>query len=314
VLLGVVAAGGGAGASRQRGAAGATTVLVSVNSSGQEASDGSFWPSPSADGRYVAFYSYASNLVPHDTNDARDVFVRDLELGVTERVSVSSTGHQTRVGGYAFPPSISADGRYVAFVSGGANLVADDTNGHEDVFVRDLELGVTERVSVSSSGHQTHLGGSYPSISADGRYVAFVSGGANLAPHDTNGKRDVFVRDLQLGVTRRVSVSSTGEHANGHSALPSISADGRFVAFGSDASNLVPHDTNGYGDVFVRDRKLGVTRRVSVSSSGEQADDESNYGAAISADGHYVAFTSYASNMPPHDASNGSGVFLRGPL
>jgi Tol biopolymer transport system component len=180
------------------------------------------------------------------------VFVRDRKRGVTRRVSVSSNGLQGDANSYG--ASISADGRYVAFVSGASTLVADDTNGTFDVFVRDRLRGRTRRVSVSTSGLQGDGDSFAPSISADGRYVAFASRASTLVAHDTNGMQDLLVRDRQLGVTRRVSISTAGLQADGDSENPAISADGRYVAFDSVATDLVAHDTNGSSDVFVRSR------------------------------------------------------------
>ncbi|MDI6844046.1 MAG: Ig-like domain-containing protein [Anaerosomatales bacterium] len=285
-----------------------TTTRVSVSSSGEEGNDYSNTPSISADGRYVTFYSFASNLVSDDTNSVHDVFVRDLASGETTRVSVSSSGVQGN--SYSYDPSISADGRYVAFYSHARNLVPDDTNGADDIFVRDLATGTTTRVSVSSSGEEGN-GDSYdPCISADGRYVAFYSSASNLVAGDTNGKQDIFVRDLATGTTTRVSVSSSGEEGNGDSYDPCISADGRYAAFHSYASNLVAGDTNGTVDIFVRDLATGTTTRANVSSSRQEANGLS-YHASISADGRYVAFYSAASNLVPGDTNWFYDVFVR---
>jgi Tol biopolymer transport system component len=182
-----------------------------------------------------------------------DIFVRDTVTGRTTRVSVSSRERQANAGSQQ--ASISADGRYVAFVSFASNLVAGDTNGTWDVFMRDTAKGKTTRVSVSSGGQQGNDQSGTPSISADGRYVAFYSYASNLVAGDTNGKADVFVRDTVTGRTTRVSVSSRERQGNGYSYEPSISTDGRYVAFYSLASNLVAGDTNTAGDIFVRDRR-----------------------------------------------------------
>ncbi len=190
-------------------------------------------------------------------------------------------------------PAISAEGRYVAFRSEASNLVADDTNGTADVFVADRVSGETERVSISSSSAEANAESSQPAISADGRYVAFRSAASNLVFGDSNAAADVFVRDRLTGETTRVSVSSSGGQANGQSSAPSISADGSFVAFASEASDVVSGDGNGLADVFVRDRLTGQTTRVSVSSSGGQANGQSSE-PAISADGRYVGFGSEA--------------------
>jgi len=285
-----------------------TTTRVSVDSSGNEANGHSCWPAIGADGRYVAFQSYASNLVPGDTNDASDVFVHDRLTGVTERVSVDSAGNQGS--GWSEFPAISADGRYVAFESEASNLVSGDTNWVPDVFVHDRLTGATERVSVDSAGNQGNSWSELPAISADGRYVAFQSYAFNLVPGDTNGA-DVFVHDRQTGVTERVSVNSAGNQANSDSWSPAISADGRYVAFDSGASNLVAGDTNYALDVFVHDRQTGVTQRVSVDSAGNQGNDYSwSEFPTISADGRYVAFQSHAFNLVPGDTNDASDVFV----
>lgn len=294
------------------------TERISVATDGAEASAGSLSSSVSENGRYVSFESAASNLVLEDTNGSWDVFVRDREAGVTQRVSVGPNGEQGDDD--AFAPSISADGRFVAFYSDASNLVPDDTNGAPDVFVHDLTAGVTERASVATDGTQgvgysaptlgtPANGGSYfPSLSADGRHVSFWSSAANLVPDDTNERTDVFVRDLENGVTERVSMG-TGEETNGHSYTSSMSADGRYVAFESWASNLVPSDINKAPDIFVHDRDASVTERVSVGVDGVEGNDYA-FAPSISSDGRYVAFSSVASTLVPADTKD-SDVFLR---
>ncbi|ANK91567.1 MULTISPECIES: TolB family protein [Rhizobium] len=284
-----------------------TTTRVSVDSGGVQGNGHSTEPSISNDGRYIAFQSAASNLVAGDTNFRSDIFVRDLQLGTTTRVSVDSAGVQGD--GHSNHASISNDGRYVAFDSTADNLVAGDTNGFQDVFVRDLQLGMTTRVSVGSEGGQANFGGVEPSISGDGRYVAFRSDSSNLVAGDTNGTSDIFVRDLQLGTTTRVSVYSAGGEANGFCFEPSISADGRYVAFTSEATNLVAGDTNGTPDVFVRDLQLNTTTRVSVDSAGGEA-NYSSYEPSISADGRYVTFASDATNLFAGDTNGATDTFV----
>src|SRR3954469_12976392 len=283
------------------------TRRISVNSNGVQANGASVEPSISADGRYIAFDSEASNLVAGDTNGASDVFIRDMTNHVTRRLSVTSSGAQSK--GVSFDPSISADGRYVAFDSSAVNLVKGDTNGSTDVFVRDRTNAVTRLISVSSSGVQASTGAVGPSISADGRYVAFRSDASNLVNGDTNPYFDVFVRDQINKSTKRVSISSTGTEGNSDSFAPSISADGRFVAFTSDASNLVADDTNFAFDVLVRDRTNQITSRVSVGAAGVQGNSDS-YASAVSADGNFVAYQSVATNLVNDDTNGVNDIFV----
>jgi Tol biopolymer transport system component len=211
----------------------------------------SFGPAISTNGRFVAFQSEANDLVPGRTNIIDDIFVHDRQTHTTRRVSISSTGVLANDG--SFNAAISGDGRFVAFNSSATNLVADDTNGAPDSFVRDRLNGTTERVSVNSAEQQANGSiGFGLAISADGRYVAFSSSATNLVVNDTNNCEDVFVRDRTLGTTIRVSVASNGTQANGCSFNPAISADGQHVAFESLASNLVTGDSNNRKDVFVR--------------------------------------------------------------
>ncbi|TAH36875.1 MAG: calcium-binding protein [Planctomycetota bacterium] len=284
------------------------TTRVSVDSTGVQGNGNSFGVSISADGRSVAFHSYAGNLVPGDTNGWDDIFVHDRLTGQTARVSVDSAGAQGNGGG-ANVPSISADDRFVAFSSSASNLVPGDTNGTTDVFVHDRQTGQTTRVSMDSNGVQGS-GFSYStSISADGRFVAFTSSASNLVPGDTNAADDIFVHNRQTGLTTRVSVDFTGAQGNGYSRTPSISADGRSVAFQSYASNLVAGDTNGIPDTFVHDRQTGLTTRVSVDSTGAQGNGYSSW-PSISADGRFVAFFGNASNLVPGDTNNADDVFV----
>jgi Tol biopolymer transport system component len=278
-----------------------TTARVNVSSGGAQARGlprGTSSPNDggpiSAAGRYVAFDSKASNLVPGDTNGASDVFVHDRVKGTTVRVSVSSTGKQGN--GNSFVDGISADGRYVVFESDASNLVPGDTNRASDVFVHDRLTGTTERVSVSSTGTQADDFSDFAAISADGRFVAFESAASNLVPDDSGVVPQVFVHDMLEGTTELVSVGSGGAPANDESDQPSISGDGRFVAFESAASNLVPDDTNNAEDVFVRDRRTATTELVSISTGGAQGNNESG-DPTISADGRFVAFDSGSSNL-----------------
>ncbi len=260
---------------------------VSVESGGNQGGWGSYDPSISADGRYVAFES-AWLFAP--ASHAENIFVRDRRTGATELVSVASDGSPSNLYGDSYTPFISGDGRIVAFTSRATNFVPGDTNGVGDVFVRDRQTHTTERVSIDSSGAQAN-GESYAySISPDGRFVAFSSDATNLVPGDLGGFYDVFLRDRRTSTTELVSVSSSGAQGNGHSYNSSVSADGRFVAFLSDASNLVQGDTNQFTDVFVRDRASGTTERVSVGMNGQTNWYTSWYTPAVTPDGRYVAF------------------------
>ena len=283
---------------------------MSVSSSGRQGNDysGAGGLAISAKGRFVAFGSSASNLVPGDTNGFEDVFVHDRRSGRTERVSVSTTGKQGN--NLSMSPSISANGRFVTFNSDASNLVPGDANGTIDVFIRDRKLGTTELISISSSGQQGNGFNSGGAISADGRFVAFDTQADNLVPGDTNGHNDVFVRDRLKGTTERVSISSQGVQGNDLSDDAALSANGRFVVFQSYATNLVKGDTNGTVDIFVRDRDLGTTERVSVSSGGVQADRASDRGS-ITDGGRFVAFGSDARNLVPGDANGATDIFVR---
>jgi Tol biopolymer transport system component len=287
------------------------TSRVSINTSGHQANGRSAVPLLSADGRYVAFLSDATNLFAGDTNGLTDVFVRDRELHRTERVSIRADGVQAN--GASFLPSISADGRYVAFASDATDLVAADTNGQTDVFVRDRLEDKTYRVSIGGAGVQGNAPSYSPSVSADGRFVAFDSVADNLVPGDTNSRDDVFVRDRALHQTSLVSITTQGVQGNQGSVSAAISGDGRFVTFRSLATNLVGDDTNGFEDVFVRDRLLDQTSRVSVSTGGTQGDDDS-FSSSVSADGRFVAFDSFATNLVPGDTNGALDVFIRGAL
>jgi len=282
--------------------------VASVTSRGAQANDESLESAISADGRFVAFTSFASNLARNDTNGASDIFLRDRQAGYTERVSVGSDGRQAN--GNSWQPCVSADGRLVAFYSTASNLVPDDRGDMQDVFVRDRQTRQTRRVSETREGTAANGYSVQPALSGNGRYVAFVSDASNLAPRDTNGRIDVFVKDLETGAVERVSVSSSGTQGNGGSYEPALSANGRYVVFESFASNLVPGDTNRSYDVFVHDRETHTTSRVSSGVNGLQADDAS-WTPSVSADARYVAFRSDATNLAPADGNRSSDVYVR---
>lgn len=290
------------------------TLRVSLTEDGRQARFGGILsigsnPVVSRDGRYVAFESY-SPLVADDTNAKWDIYLRDRLTGTTERVSVTSDGSQVAGSSDGWGLAISPDGRFVVFGSLASDLVPGDTNSCPDVFVRDRRNRTTERVSVGTGGTQGNSDSDMGRISDDGRYVAFESRASNLVPGDTNADWDVFVRDRIAGTTERVSVARSGAEVHGFSGQPSISSDGRYVAFSSTAPDLVPGDSNGVGDVFVRDRWNGTTDLVSVATGGGQA-NQGAAGPVISGNGRFVAFTSFSTNLVPRDTNGCADLFVR---
>ncbi|WHT20146.1 hypothetical protein N8J89_03480 [Crossiella sp. CA-258035] len=261
-----------------------------VSTGGDRESAGA--PSISADGRFVVFRSAATNLVPGDTNGVEDVFVRDLRTGGIERVSVAADGaqgdRQVHHG-----TAVSADGRYVVFPSAATNLVPGDTNGSVDMFVKDRATGAVTRANTTATGGQSSSYTLMPAITADGGQVFFVAWGDNLVPGDTEDTPDIFVKTLRTGEIRRVNTSGDGRAADAQPYQPTISADGRRLAFASIASNLVPGDTNNVDDVFVKDLRTGTLTRISLRANGKQAEDFS-LTPALSADGRTLAFASHA--------------------
>jgi cold shock CspA family protein len=284
-----------------------TTTCVSVDLAGNPAKTESRYGVISADGRFVAFQSFADDLVSGDQNYTIDVFVRDLVTGTTELVSVDAYGNQGNGGSYS--SAISADGRYVAFSSAATNLVASDTNGKLDVFVRDRATGTVELVSVDSAGNPSNDHCALPSMSDDGDVVAFETGASNLAAGDTNGRKDIYVRARAAGTTVRASVDSYGAQGDLYSYGSVMDPGGRCVAFTSFASTLVAGDTNGAGDAFVHDLVHGTTVRASVDSSGGQADCFSG-ACAVRGGGRVVAFASCADDLVASDTNNTADVFV----
>jgi hypothetical protein len=306
-------------------------ACMSVDAAGVPGSSASYWSAISGDGRFVAFSSYSDDLVANDGNKQYDVFVRDRDPdgngvfdegnGVTTLVSVDSAGNSAN--GASLEPAISADGSIVAFTSMASNLVPNDANLISDVFVRDLAAGTTVCASVDpygamAIGDPTQSGSFGPSLSADGKLVAFTSNAWNLIPADLNFYPDVFVRELAAATTTRVSVNSYGREADGYSGGATISADGRMVVFSSYAPDLVSGDTNRVEDVFEHDRTTGATVRVSTTSTGGEGDrDSGDWGwwyegtpSAISSDGRFTAFTGLATNLAPGDVNGTYDVFL----
>ena len=263
----------------------------------------------SADGRYVIFSSTVPDLVAGDTNGVRDVFLTDRQNLTTVRVSVASNGDQANQASDS--AVLSADGRYIVFASRSTNLVNGVATNPGHLFIHDRQNSTTELVTVDSTGAAGNGLSKNAAISVDGRYVAFSSIADNLVAGDTNDAYDIFVRDRQAGTTERVSVNSNGDQATGSSIRMSISADGRYVAFVSDASNLATGVTGTFRNIFVRDRQAGVTELVSRALSGTGGGNQHSNWPSITADGRYVAFDSVASNLVTQpDSGTNTDVFV----
>ena len=290
-----------------------STTRVSVSTAGEEGRGGfdcGSTPAISGDGRYVVFVSDAEGLVPGDTNGQLDVFVRDRVASTTRRVSVSSSGAESD--GNSFDPAISADGRFVAFTSGARNLVEGEFLSDSHVYVHELATGQTEWVSHGPTYGTS--GGSYQAaLSADGRYIAFGSQSA-LLEDDTNLRPDVYVVDRVTATTSRVSVASDGgqgDLGSRGSEAPAISADGRYVAFASDARDLAPGVDRFDAQIYVRDRNAGTTTLASVNANGDEAVGDDSLVPSISADGRYVAFHTGANNLYPGHVFDTIDVVVR---
>ena len=268
---------------------------VSLGAAGRQSNADSASPDLSANGRFLAFASTATNLVIGDANAARDVFVRDRDTGELRRVSLATDG--TEADAVSFGPVISDDGEITVFASSATNLVAGDGNGATDVFVNERTTGATSRVSIATGGAEATGTSTSAAVSADGRHVAFASDASDLVSGDNNGVRDIFVHDRQTGITTRVSLNSAGIEADGSSDEPALSADGRYVAFWSNAENLVTGDGNFAPDVFVHDLDTGATVRVSIATSGAESDGFFAAAPSLSADGRFVAFESDAPSL-----------------
>jgi Tol biopolymer transport system component len=286
-----------------RDRAAGTTIRVSLDSNGVEPNGSSWNGRMTPDGRSIAFTSIATNLVNHDVNGVTDVFHRDLVTGTTTRVSVDSSGNAGN--DFSFMEGMSSDGRWIVFKSHATNLVAGDTNGHYDVFLRDRSNGVTERVSIGPYGAQGDWDSYDGAVSDDGSLVAFSSGSTKFVAGDKNNTVDVFIRDRNAGRTRLVSVASDGTQGDDTSDEPALSSDGSVVAFMSFATTLVQGDTNGVPDVF--------SHELCVSPA-----TWNNYGSGWPGTYGVPAFTSSTS---PHfgadlfvQADNSSGVATTGML
>lgn len=295
-----VAAGGGWAATAH---AAPSTARVSISSAGLQGNGPSGGAVVNSDGSYIAFSSNATNFAGGISTG--QVYLRDKLRGATELMSMGGLGLPN---GRALAPAISDDGRFIAFQSFASNLVSGDTNGADDIFVKDRVTGTVTRVSVSSSGAQGNGTSHSPAISGDGRYVAYASASSGLVSGDTNSRDDIFVHDRVTRTTTRASVGTTGVQADGHSSNPSLDRTGSRVAFDSAASNLVSGaDTNRTTDVFVASRTR-VLLRASQSSSGAEGNSSSR-NPAISGNGTAVAYESRANNLVSGDTNGRSDVF-----
>ena len=303
-------------ASMITGGSGPPTIQrVSVDDAGNQGLEPAFGASISNDGRYVVYVGRANIFTPGgEPSLGQSIYLYDRNTQTVDLISVDANGNPA-LGITSGRPVISADDRYIAFYSNSATLVPGDprpVQGLQDAFVYDRNTKTTERISVSDTGQlgngDTGGNGNDPSISSDGRYISFESSASNLVPGDTNGNTDVFVYDRIMHTIERVSVTDAGNQGNNESEHPSISADGRYVAFASYASNLVPGDTNGISDVFVYDRSTHTVQLISVNDAGRQGNSFSE-DPSIS-DGHYVTFTSNATNLVAGDDHGQRQIFV----
>jgi Tol biopolymer transport system component len=296
-----------------------TYLLENVTSGGNPTgpSRGRINPDLAGSGQFVAFDSWSTldalfdvgaRPLGDDNNATFDIFVHDITTTPTpqlERVSRDALG--TEGNGDSIEPSISDTGQWIAFHSYADNLVVGDINGHEDVFVKDRSTAGIKLVSVNPSGFPGNDDSIQAALSGNGLFVAFRSRASDLVAGDTNGRWDIFVRDLTADTTERVSVSTTGMEGNNNSTDPDLSDDGRFVVFRSLASNLVDDDTNVRADIFVHDRSTGQTVLVSRPLTGES--NGTSHEPAISGDGSWIVFESDATNLVANDTNGARDIF-----
>jgi len=287
-----------------------TMSRINLNALEQQGNSHSYSPIFSPDGSKIAFRSDASNLVDGDTNGTYDEFVKDLNTGIITRVSTAADGVEAN--GESYDPHFSPDGAKLIFASTASNLVADDTNGASDAFIKDLTTGAITRVSTDSTNNiQADFNSYSPIFSPDGTKVLFYSDATNLVVGDTNGAYDVFLKDLETGAVTQVSTDSNGVVGNAYSGDdPIFSPDGTKVAFYSDATNLVANDTNTVADVFVKDLITGSTTRFSVNDFGVEGNGTS-YNPVFSPDGTKIMFVSYANNLVVNDTNGTRDIFIK---
>ncbi|MFC1549279.1 TolB family protein [Nitrospirota bacterium] len=289
-----------------------TVKLISNAADGTEGESTGEYPSISGDGRYVAFHSTSENIVAGDNNVSPDVFLRDLMTDTVTLLSInaadSSQGDSTSEN-----PTISTDGKFVAFESQAQNLIpGQPTNGNKHILLRNVLSGEITMVSNSATGDEGDVGSYEPALSGNGRYVAFYSEATNLVSVDSGGFADIFLKDMQTGAIKLISNAADGTQGDGHSQYPAISDDGRYVAFVSTATNLVPGDSNGQPDVFLRDLQADTIKLISNSSDGTPSGNYS-YQPSISADGRYVTFGS-SGELITGDNNSCDDIYLRDTL
>lgn len=280
---------------------------LSLDSAGGEGDGGSFDPHLSSDGRFLVFQSDASNLVAGDNNGESDIFLRDLQSGTIERVSLSSAGAEGDDD--SGDPIVSDDGQLVIFESEASTLVPSDTNGEQDLFLRDLGSNTITRISLAPGGGESDDNSRDPRGTPDLSCVVFESPATNLVAGDANARTDVFLWERATGIITLVSVTAGGVQGEDTSDNPAISADGRFVAFETSSSSLLATDTNDTDDIYVKDLSTGALERISVASDGTQGDMESE-NPDISGDGRFVVFQSLASTLDPNHPNGFCDIFV----
>jgi hypothetical protein len=279
-----------------------TNILISRSSSGVRGNGDSLNVDISLDGRYAVFDSTATNLVSGDTNGVTDIFLKDTVTNNISRVSVDSSGNQANAN--SGKPKISGNGKYIVYYSSATNLVSSDTNGYADIFRYTVATGITERVSVDSSGNQANQQSYDADLDTEGRFIVFTTQSSNLGMTDTNSENDVVLKDMTSGSVTYISQSDAGVIGNSYSSSGRISCDGRYVIFTSNASNLVPSDSNGYYDAFLTDM-LGTRTVTNITLGGNGW----STAADISCNGNYVLFTSNASNLITGDTNAVADAF-----
>lgn len=284
--------------------------IASTNAQGAPGEGPSEEPFISGDGAVVTFTSQSSNLVPGVSGPVKNIYRKNIKTGAIDLVSGDAAGAPGNDDSVS--SSASVEGRFVAFVSSASNLVAGDSNGVSDVFIKDMANGAITRVSTGPQGEQSNsVSGSIygTSMSADGRLVAFFAAASNLNQFDNDNQLDVFVKDTQSGAVTLASTNADGVKGNAGSYNPAISADGRYVAFASVATNLAPGDTDGAVDIYYKDLQTGRLTLASANKDGMKALESGD--PAISSDGRYVAFSARGAGLVPELSNDTYQAFIK---